>query len=288
MQALEQHRSQQDALHKQLQSQRDRLLASSSGQHLPPQHNSSAGAPTASTAPLPQPVLMQPPAYPDSHMPALPSLPSAILTASGGGHAVQNVAGALPGVLNAPIPAEQPEQPLPWPPPVLPCGSVAQDRLLPHSGVNHSGGQQLPPALPPLLPNFMAEGFGGGGRGGVCQLVNGIGGLGDTGCPRAAGVSSLDTSDVVPQLLQHGSYVHFKEQVRGCWVCALQYLDQDVRQARPSTCCLPTAADTCACPWVLLSRGPSGHRSSHHGWQEHLATSSASTTVAWTPYQTWE
>ena len=245
VQALEQHRSQQDALHQQLQSQRDRLLAGSSGRRLPPQPDSSAGASTASAASRQQPGLVQTPAHLDSHIPALPSLPSAILTASGGGHPLQDVAGALPGVLNTPLPAEQRGQPLSWPPPVLPFGAVAQDNLLPRSGVHHSTGQQLLPALPPLLPLPVAEGFGEGGRGGVYQLVNGIGGPNHTAGPGAPGISSLDTSDMVPQLLQHGSYVPFKEQVGAG--SADGNVSSGAFQASPSACtCRQLLVPTCA------------------------------------------
>jgi hypothetical protein len=214
VQALEQHRSHQDALHQQLQAQRTQLLAAGNSQLVLPKQHSSAGAFTALAASEPQlqPVLTQPPARQDSRMPALPSLPSAILTASGGGYPVQT-AGAQPGALKTAIAAEQQKQALPWLPSVLPCSKVQQDSLLPHNGMMHSSEQQLWPALPPLLPLSMAEGLGGGVFAGVCQAVDGTGGLIDGVTPGAAGVSSLDTSDVVPQLLQHGSYAHFKEQV---------------------------------------------------------------------------
>jgi hypothetical protein len=251
VQALEQHRSQQDALHQQLQAQRDQLLAAGNGQVRPPRPNISASAPTAITASLPQPVPVQPPAHSDSRMPALPSLPSAILTASGGRYPVREAAGALPGVLKTAAPAEQQEQPLPWPPSLPPCGAMQQDGLLPHTTMYHSSGQQLLPALPPLLPSLTTEGIRGGIHGTVCQPVNGTGGLIDGVAPGAAGVSSLDTSDVVPQLLQYGSYAHFKEQVDAKSAhCTMS--TRTIRPDRQPAACrqllIPVHADGCCCP----------------------------------------
>ena len=247
VQALEQHRSQQDALHQQLQAQRDQLLAAGNSQVRPPRPNVGPSAPTAVAASVPQPVLVQPPAHSHSRMPALPSLqmPSAILTASGDGYPVREAAGALPGVLKTAAPAEQREQPLPWPPPVLPCRTMQQDSLLPHSGMNHSSGQQLWPALPPLLPFPMAEGSSGGSRTGTGGLIDGV-------APGAAGVSSLDTSDVVPQLLQHGSYAHFKEQVGARSAHCKMSTMKSMRPGRQPAACrqllIPVHADGCCCP----------------------------------------
>lgn len=187
VQALQQHRRKQEALHMELCAQRDQLVGASTGKPKPPRHSSSAY--TASVPTLPRP----PPASSlASCMPPLPSLPAAMLHASGdGGRALHEAVGALPAC----------EQPILCPPSV-PCGTgPLQDAAMSPTAQTLNGGHELLPRLPPLLPFSMAE--WSEDRGAARQPVHGV------------------ATDIFLPLPQHGRYGNIKEQVmhgaRGGW-----------------------------------------------------------------------
>jgi hypothetical protein len=180
MQALQQHRRKQEALHKELCAQRDQLLQTTSGRA--PLQRQSSSADTATATTLPPPALMQSTTSLAGCMPPLPSLPAAMLNSTGGGsRSLHEAVGALPGQ----------ELPLPCLP-LLPSGpGLLQDEFKCHIASMPHGKQQEPSVIPPLLAISATE--WPDGRRAVNQPAHGV------------------VSDTLP--LQHGSYANCEDQV---------------------------------------------------------------------------